>query len=426
MFDNPPATINAAAALKLSEATTLSEQVSILRAGKDLLNNASASQSTVTANTTLTYVGVDPDLVGFSQSVSGEVSLPKGLYYFGAVAESRPSPGICASGSGCLFVASVVSSNLDVGVPRLDQLIVDPGVASLIPAPYDFNTQAATTLLALTTLPDIVSFVRAGSNADGPSGTALQARASGSVIITTPNGSTQSVSGEISLPSGLYFERSAPDANCKNGAGGCLAVIPDVQLGTNNGGITTTTDLAYINQLTLDPGPVKPGDPLALSGLVPRNFNAQAASQLYLAVDSGSLSDVVSIIRAGKGSDGLSSSSESVARASGGATISLPNGSVYSVTGELSLPAGQFFNGSAGCVSGGGCLTITPALANRYDGTNLNLVTIQSLVVDPGLANTINKLWTFDGAAAYALTQQTTLSDQISVIRAGAGSNGLE
>jgi hypothetical protein len=425
MFDNPPATINAAAALKLSQANDLSEQVSILRAGKDLLNDSKVSQSTVTGNTTLTYVGTDPNLVGFSQSVSGEVSLPKGLYYFGAVAESRV-PGTCVSSSGCLFVASVVSSNVVVGVPRLNQLIVDPGPVGLIPAPYDFNTQAATTLLSITTLPDIVSFIRAGSGTNGPSGTALQARASGSAIITTPNGSTQSVSGEISLPAGLYFERNAPDANCKNSGGGCLAVIPDVLLGTNTGGITTTTDLAYINQLTLDPGPVQPGDPLALNELPPRNFNAQAASQLYQAVATGSLSDVVSIIRAGTGADGLSGSSKSVARASGGVTITLPNGSVESVTGEQSLPAGQFFNGSAGCVSGGGCLTITPALANRYDGTNLNLVTIQSLVVDPGLANTTNKLWTFDAAAAYALIKQKPLSDQISVIRAGTENNGLE
>ncbi|MEB3312251.1 MAG: hypothetical protein VKJ02_18650 [Snowella sp.] len=425
LFDNPPATINAAAALKLSEATTLSEQVSILRAGSDLLNSSSVNQSTITANTTLTYVGNDPNLVGFSQSVSGEVALPKGLYYFGPVAESRV-PGTCDVGSSCLFIASIVDNNLDVGVPRLDQLIVDPGVSSLLPIPYDLNAQAAITLLSLTNLSDIVSFIRAGSTANGPSGTTLQARASGSAIITTPNGSTQSVSGEISLPSGLYFERPAADANCRNGGGGCLAVTPDVQLEINVGGITSTTDLAYIAGLTLDPGPVEPGDALAPTGLQPLNFNAQVANQLYQAATSGSVSDVVSIIRAGTGSNGLSASSEPVAKASGGVTISLPNGAVQSVTGELSLPAGQYFDGSAGCVSGGGCLTITPTLTNRYDGTNLNLVAIQSLVVDPGLANATNRLWNFDAAAAYALTQQTTLPDQISVIRAGAGSNGLD
>ncbi len=434
IFNATPATINAAAAAQLNNANTLEQQVSIVRAGQSLFAEGSPNQSRATGSTSIVVIDPASSAFGFTQSASGEVALPNNLFYFGPPVESRlpvGNPNNCQPGSGCLFIASVANNLLAPGVPQLNQLIVDPGTASQSVANlFNFNAQAASLLLNAPDLQSFVSILRAGTSASGPYENALQARASGSVTIASPNGTTQSASGELSLSPGLYFERPALDADCKNSAGpsGCLAVTADIQLA--NAGATDFADTAFINQLLVDPGDVQPGDPLNPTGLLPYNFNAAAAFELYRAIDNGNpLEDIVARIRAGAGAGGLVSPNQPTTRAAGSVALTLPNGAVQTTTGEVSLPAGLAYTGSTvtGCLTGG-CLAVNPNLINIYlgnGGSNPNLLTSSFLNIDPGLVSGATKVWNFDAAAAYGLTQQTTLEGQTSVIRAVAGDKGL-
>ncbi|BAQ66535.1 hypothetical protein GM3709_3300 [Geminocystis sp. NIES-3709] len=453
-FSIPPTTLNAQAAEILLNAFDLSDIVSILRANTNFLSNGTANQAIATGQTTLLY----PD--GSTQSVSGEISLPTGLYYEGA---SSPQDGggndidpTCGIGSGCLVIGTVFDEAQDVlanptGVPRIKELIIDPGVPNIAGSGYDFNAAAAFKLTAipLADLSDIVSVIRAGSGINGPFSTQLQARAMGMVMVGTPDGTTLSVSGEITLPAGLYFDGTLFDipgggvANVDNDycpGSSCLAVLPDIRWRDS-----LDSNSAFINQLTINPGFVSPGDPANLTGLFSPSsfdFNAAVAGKLYEYIEQDQLTqdqlaNIVSVIRAGAGSRGLSPENRPIARASGSATIVLPNGSTQSVSAELSLPTSLYFLGadpaniqdtdaSTGCTNGTACFLLTPSF-EPIDPLNPNLVTISQLSIDPGSPNDPSTIrgWDFDAAAADALTKATTLEAQVSIIRAGAGS-GLE
>lgn len=471
-FSIPPVSLNAQTAQLLESTGNLSDQVSIIRANSNLMSNGSSSQAIATGQTTLTY----PD--GSVQSVSGEISLPNGLYFIGALS---PTDANCGPNSGCLVIYTIdpdrrndpSNPNLlefgripqNLTVPRLETLVIDPGSAELVRPNYDLNAAAAQVLSALdptTQLSDIVSIIRAGIGSNGPYSSQVQARAMGMAMIATPNGTTQAVSGEITLPAGLYFgDPQSLNAYCKGS--GCLTVLPDIQWYGNdsdpfwnpnaqpNLSLTPTSNQAIIRQLTLNPGFVLPGDPtsiipnsLATSSL---DFNAAVAEVLYEYIDQNTLTDdqlsnIVSVIRAGAGSNGLSPQNRPVARASGSVTISLPNGATQSVSAELSLPNSLYYQGanplnifnlnaSSNCTGGSACFAITPdfggSLYSTLQLSDPNLVIISSLVIDAGSPNdpSIFRSWDFDAAAADALIKANALQEQVSIIRAGAGS-GLE
>lgn len=416
-----------AAATRLRDATTLEEQVSIIRAGLPLLNSTSlSSQASATGSSTL----VAPE--GFSQTVSGEIALANSLYYVGV---SDPNCGVGTN--GCLLISPFL--DLVPGTTeavRILDLTVDPGTPSN-PFSYfpDFNAAAANVLTGLVDLADQVSVIRAGTSGGSPNSPKIQARASGSVTISTPNGSSQSVSGEVSLPPGLYFDFNA-NANC--GSGSCLTILPDVQWNLGMGVLETDPEApntAFIQNLVIDPGFVTPANPLLVgpSELLPLDFNAAAAYVLYQAIDNGQpLANIVSLIRAGASSGTLTSPDAAQARASGAATLMLPNGATQSVSSDLAIAPGQYFQGSAdaACTSGQACLVMFPAFNNLYDGDPLsdpNLTSIAAFTLDPGGPEVTLPLWTFDAAAAYAISQPTnTVADNVSLIRAATGAQGLE
>ncbi|MTF37998.1 hypothetical protein [Cyanobacterium aponinum] len=104
--------------------------------------------------------------------------------------------------------------------------------------------------------------------------------------------------------------------------------------------------------------------------------------------------------------------------ASGSVTAVLMNGASMSVGAEIGAPKTSAFPGP---------VTVTPGHtgdldANTYLVNNLE-VDPGALAPDPGLAagNT-----SFTAAAAAVLTGATGLDAQVSIIRAGAGADGLE
>jgi hypothetical protein len=340
-----------------------------------------ASAQTASANGTVTISGPS----GFVQSVSGQITLPNGLYYEGPL---NITPTITnATNLGALMPGTDLVVN---------NLTITPGNIQVVFPQTDFNAAAATALYAASGLSDIVSLIRAQNNLNGPPSSPSQATATGSVSILAPNGSTQSVSGEISLPPGLYY------------GGADFNITPDVEYSTD-------IDTVFVNNLVIDPGPVESGDPFFVTGFLPLDFNAAAAFWLYDYSLANDLSGVVSIIRAGTGKNGLLSTNQPQAKASGNITITTPNGSVESVSGELSLPTGLYYTDP---------LTITPTF-NDYANLGTNDLLVTNLEVNPGFPS-ISQPWTFSAAAAWNLSNATSLSDQVSIIRAGAGTNGLE
>lgn len=119
------------------------------------------------------------------------------------------------------------------------------------------------------------------------------AYASGSSAIVLMNGASQSVGGEISLPSGAYFNG--------NGAGtGALLVTPTLAVPAAGAGTGLATNAQNLASLVVDPG--LPNTTTPLTG---GSFTAAAASALNAATTAGSLDAQVSIIRAGTGVNGL-------------------------------------------------------------------------------------------------------------------------
>lgn len=415
----------------------LPEIISILRANPDLLREGTQNQAIATGQVTL----LAPD--GSVQSVSGEIALPNGLFYQGWVDNFNVS-SCNTSATGCLMIMPVdpnigsFGAFLD-GSPKIEQLIINPGPIALFAdngSSYDLNAAAGQLLsgIPLNQLSNIVSIIRAGSGSNGPFSSRVQGRAMGVTLVSTPSGTTQSVSGEISLPVGLYF-----DENFNCGFSSCLAILPDIQW------YGTSADTAYINELIIDPGLIQPGDPIFPTGFFRAgsfDFNAAASDILYQYIDSGSLSEVVSVIRAGAGSDSLTPKNRLTAKASGSVTLTLPNGAVQSVTAELTLPNSLYYSGAnpsninnpavgINCSNGPACFVVTPILntAGAIALNDPNLLSITTLSIDPGPPNdpTIVRGWDFDAAAASALIQAPDLQAQVSIIRAGAGaSNGLE
>ncbi|BAQ59911.1 hypothetical protein GM3708_317 [Geminocystis sp. NIES-3708] len=109
--------------------------------------------------------------------------------------------------------------------------------------------------------------------------------------------------------------------------------------------------------------------------------------------------------------------------ASGSSTIVLMNGASQSVGAEISIPGGLTFLGA----TGNGDVTVTPVLADTL-AVNENAFT--TLNVDPGLpdASILSATpTTFTAAAAQALVAAAgDLQAQVSIIRAGAGVDGLD
>ncbi|NDJ23005.1 hypothetical protein GS682_15465 [Nostoc sp. B(2019)] len=104
------------------------------------------------------------------------------------------------------------------------------------------------------------------------------------------------------------------------------------------------------------------------------------------------------------------------AAARGAVTIVRPSGSSISVSGEVTLPSGAYYDGA---------LTVAPTAGAA--GTNQETVT--SLLITPGtvtgVATVMGSGNPFLDAAAKALGDATAIEDQAAIIRAGAGVDGL-
>lgn len=430
-----PVTLNQAAAQQLNLAANISDRVSIIRANANFLQNPSTDQAIASGATTLS----SPN--GLIQTASAEVSLPIGLLFLGF--DDGSNTGSCNGVSGCIKITPFID-NFTMGDPStppvIKELTIDPGPVGLVGgAPFDLATTAASLIEGETNLSNIVSLIRAVSDANGVASPQIQARAMGAITVQNSDGTTISVSGEIALPAGLYFATGDPlngailPIDCVQSGGlGCMSVIPEYEL-LNVGGL----DFVNVDHLTVNPGQVQPGDPssLPLTGLNPAStdLNASAAFKVYeRAGDITKLSDLVSVIRAGAGANGLTPGDRPTARASGSATIVLPNGATQSMNGEMNLSNSLYFQGgtapsgstvdSLGYCTTSSCLVVNPDIA--IDTINVNNSVMNELVVDPGVAS-VNAGWNFDAAAGYALTVAGTLEEQVSIIRAGAG-NGLE
>ncbi|WP_330202577.1 hypothetical protein [Cyanobacterium sp. Dongsha4] len=131
--------------------------------------------------------------------------------------------------------------------------------------------------------------------------------------------------------------------------------------------------------------------------------------------------------------------------ASGSSTIVLMNGASQSVGAEISLPTGTYFTGGVSATLGtvAGAAVVTPTLETPGDpslvgesGLAINDQNFAELVVDPGLPDSVAGLGggstTFTAAAAAQLdsldltTNPADLASVVSIIRAGAGVDGLE
>lgn len=104
----------------------------------------------------------------------------------------------------------------------------------------------------------------------------------------------------------------------------------------------------------------------------------------------------------------------------GSSTIVLMNGASQSVAAEIGLPDGIYFSTSS--------ITVTPAMVSDLS-TNAGL--ISNLTLSTGNVASIAALnsslpSSFTTAAAIKLMQATSLEGIVSIIRAGAGVDGLE
>ncbi len=100
------------------------------------------------------------------------------------------------------------------------------------------------------------------------------------------------------------------------------------------------------------------------------------------------------------------------------------NGATSSVSGEVVLPQGYFFNGIA---------TITPSYTGVMIGGN-NVGVVSALEIDPGTTRVVAANSSFNRAAAQVLINSSTGNTSINtnidsvtaIIKAGAGVNGLD
>ncbi|MDZ8184566.1 MAG: hypothetical protein RMX96_06925 [Nostoc sp. ChiSLP02] len=99
----------------------------------------------------------------------------------------------------------------------------------------------------------------------------------------------------------------------------------------------------------------------------------------------------------------------------GAVTLIRPSGTFLSVSGEVTLPSGSYFEGG---------VKIIPT----YGGVaGQNEETITSLTISPGIvkSTTLSSQNSFLNTAANLLNNTSSLQDVTSIIRAGAGNNGL-
>lgn len=103
------------------------------------------------------------------------------------------------------------------------------------------------------------------------------------------------------------------------------------------------------------------------------------------------------------------------ATAIGAVTLIRPSGTFLSVSGEVTLPSGSYFNGD---------LIISPTYGGIAGG---NDETITSLTITPGLVKTTtpSNPNSFIDTAANLLNNSTSVEDATAIIRAGGGNNGL-
>ncbi|MEB3312250.1 MAG: hypothetical protein VKJ02_18645 [Snowella sp.] len=106
------------------------------------------------------------------------------------------------------------------------------------------------------------------------------------------------------------------------------------------------------------------------------------------------------------------------AYASGSSAIVLMNGASQSVGAEIAAPSGTAFDSATGVL-------VTPALVGDLSD---NTVIFNTLTVDAGAVAAAAGLAdaSFTAAAAAALNATAVLEQQVSIIRAGAGVDGLD
>jgi hypothetical protein len=336
---------------------------------------------------------------GTVQSASGQISLPSGYHYLGdSNGNFIVTPTIQQPVPGWTDPADEVAN-----LQRITGLNINAGSIGTV---ADFEVAAADSLLKAgdgspQALSNIVSIIRAYNPEGRFSSNTVQATAMGNTTVIAPNGTTYSVSGEVTLPSGLYY--------LMNGTEGALDVTPGIQRRDD-----TNPDTVFVGRLTIDAGEVK----APLVGGIPADFNSVATYWLRF-YESGSqdLSWAVSIIRAGEESGLMVGRNRPQARAMGSTTVSLTNGATMSVSSEVTLPSGMYYG------DGGAQLVVDPTY-NGQQGTNELL--IRTLSINPGAISDPSTRWDFNAAAASALTSAPSLSDQVSIIRAGSGNMGLE
>lgn len=147
-----------------------------------------------------------------------------------------------------------------------------------------------------------------------------QTYASGSSTIVLMNGASQSVGAEIVIPAGTYFTGgatyqygvggTAPVADTSLRIGGSVVLLPTLADATNNLAVNQQAFAEFI----VDPG--LPDSVASLTSYAPSSFTQAASAALNIASDATNISgggvgsafdlnNVVSIIRAGAGVEGL-------------------------------------------------------------------------------------------------------------------------
>lgn len=103
------------------------------------------------------------------------------------------------------------------------------------------------------------------------------------------------------------------------------------------------------------------------------------------------------------------------ATARGAVSIIKPSGAFLSVSGEVTLPSGSYFDGG---------IKITPTYGGIIGG---NDETITSLTITPGAVKTttVSSPNSFIDTTANLLNNATSVEDMTAIIRAGAGNNAL-
>jgi len=103
------------------------------------------------------------------------------------------------------------------------------------------------------------------------------------------------------------------------------------------------------------------------------------------------------------------------ATARGAVSIIRPSGAFLSVSGEVTLPSGSYFDGG---------VKITPTYGGIIGG---NDETITSLTITPGVVKTttVSSPNSFIDTTANLLNNGASIEDMTAIIRAGAGNNAL-